>query len=496
MRSVVVSSLLWTGLVSLSARAQNTAAPRDAASPQPAATASVEAPPPSPPSGWEISFSGYFRAPLMIGLSVRPDPGEISNAGPEHTQLVFLPNRLLDANYNRFSYTRLAEGDWGEVYVSAKRPHVAATIAFMGYWLAWAGYELPSASWVPAQAWVTLDSDLNLGAFRPHVELKGGVFWQRWGMFEKYDTYMFGRFHQAGEALELQLPLAADATLRLVHGFGANRNGSATSGTGLTLLHYAHAGLGIGAAFDLGLYYNDSWTRDPSLFAGDMPAGGGDYADARHARMTVVGADVTLRLPVLGQLWLAASHVQLEQGWALSQTVELLHSPGGSGIATNYLAFGEPGSTGSGSLSSVAWLYENSLSNLQGRAAQHPLPDLTLNLFGMGVRAKRELLAGATVSESLQQLKWGADLTLTALPWLAFMLRYDRVSLDTSDVGQRFSVITPRVTFFSHFLSKEAIWLQYSHYEYGENLSLPTGPTQPYAAPDGDVVKLQASVAF
>src|SRR5205085_2613035 len=157
--------------------------------------------------------------------------------------------------------------------------------------------------------------------------------------------------------------------------------------------------------------------------AGPTPAGGGQYGDARDADMTVAGADVNVRLPALGKLWLASSYIKVKQGWALSQTVEIMHSPGGAGIANNYLAFGQPGSTGSGSLFNFAWFYENTLSNVQGRQADHPVPDLTLNVFGMLANANRDLLPGATISDSLNQLKWGADLTLTTTPWLAFMLR-------------------------------------------------------------------------
>jgi hypothetical protein len=454
---------------------------------------------------WEMAFSGYFRAPIMMSLSRRPSPGENDQ---RQLQVVHAPNRLMDAGYSSFAYTRLQEGDWGELYVTAKRPHVEATIAFMGYWYAWAGYENGNASWVPAQAWVDLDSDVKLGALTPHVDLKGGVFWQRWGMFDKYDTYLFGRFHQAGGALEVHLPIGG-AEARVVEGFGTNRNGVANVATGLTLLHYTHVGIKYRKLIDIGAYHNISWTRDPTLFippgmepAAPLPApgpdgepGGGSNADAREAHMNVYGADINLRLPHVGHAWLAASRISLKNGWALPGIVEVMHSPGGSGLANNYMGYGEVGSTGSGTMSNLAGLYENSLRELGGQS-QNALPNLALSAFGMFTHARRELLPEATVPERLMQLKWGSDLTLKMLPWLSVMMRYDSVDLDAEADGRAFRVVTPRLIFTSHVMSTESIWLQYSRYFYDDDVLLEASASQPYPNPDRNVIKLQANMSF
>jgi hypothetical protein len=92
------------------------------------------------------------------------------------------------------------------------------------------------------------------------------------------------------------------------------------------------------------------------------------------------------------------------------------------------------------------------------------------------------------------------------------MLRWDEVNYNLDHPGYVFSAITPRVTFSSHFLSGESIYLQYSRYRYGEHMALagtwPWGTPivagseiiqgGPYTdhKPDMDVVKLQATVAF
>jgi hypothetical protein len=92
------------------------------------------------------------------------------------------------------------------------------------------------------------------------------------------------------------------------------------------------------------------------------------------------------------------------------------------------------------------------------------------------------------------------------------MLRFDEVNYNLDHSGYIFSAITPRVTFSSHYLSGESIYIQYSRYRYGDQMtlggkwpwSLPMVAgsdiiqSGPYAGqkPDMDVVKLQATVAF
>ena len=62
-----------------------------------------------------------------------------------------------------------------------------------------------------------------------------------------------------------------------------------------------------------------------------------------------------------------------------------MHSLGGMGIATNYMAWtGSPGdSTGSGSMVNLGFLYENTLSGVQGKAPGSMLPEVTLSVFGL-----------------------------------------------------------------------------------------------------------------
>jgi hypothetical protein len=488
---------------------------------EPAAPApSAQVKPAAEPEGWQTFASGYFRAPLAIGISPRPGPDDLN--GPSSTQLSYGPNRTVDANYYSFAYTRLQEQDWAEVFIHAKKKHVEAVVGWMGYWYQGAGFRNYDAAWAPGMAYLTLDTDFGALGLKPNIALTGGAFWPKFGYVEKYDTYTLGRFRHLGEQLKLTVPLNSELTLTLVQGFGAGRDGSFNllapppyqATVGLSLLHYEHVQLTYEKYLDLGLHYNSQWTRDPNLTQTTVP--GKAYTDAREAYLTTVGGEASVSAPRVGRLWISPSYVRVKNGWALGEAgVEVMHSLSAEGLATNYMAWSGsiPDSTGSGSMLNLGFLYENTLSGIQGRAPGSSLPEVTLNVFGLLANASLDLPAGSVISQDrIGQFKYGADLTVQALKWLGFMLRWDEVNYDLDHSGYVFSAITPRVTFSSHFLSGESLYLQYSRYRYGDKMVLAgrwpwglplvagsdivQGGSYAGKTPDMDVVKLQAEVAF
>jgi hypothetical protein len=484
----------------------------------------VEPPPPpaaSPLSSWQTFVSGYFRAPLSIGISPRYSPDDIN--GPEHLQLSYGPNRTVDSNYYSFAYTRLQEQDWVEVFIHAKKKHVEAVVGWMGYWLQSAGFRNPDAAWAPGMAYLTLDTDFALGGIKPNIAATVGAFWPQFGYFAKYDTFTLGRFRQIGEQLKLTVPVTADLKVTLSQGFGTGRDGSFVyqvnppiygAKTGIDLVVHEHLAVSYKKLVEVGLHHNSQWTNDPNLFQTTQP--GKAFTDARKARLTTLGGEASLSVPVAGRVWVSPSYISVKNGWALANGgTEVMHSLAGDGIATNYMGWtgSLPDSTGSGSMFNLGFLYENSLSRILGKAPGHT-PDVTLNVFGLFADVTLDLPATTKITQHrIGQLKYGADVEVQALDWLAVMLRFDEVNYNLKHEGYVFSAITPRVTFSSHYLSGESIYIQYSRYRYGDKMTLggkwPWGDdlvagshiVQSSAAyigqkPDMDVVKLQASVAF
>jgi hypothetical protein len=487
----------------------------------PAAPPEAEAKP-EEPEGWRTFLSGYFRAPLALGISKRGDPDNLT--GPTSTQLSYGPTRTIDASYYSFAYTRLQEQDWAELFIHEKKKHIEAVVGWMGYWFAAVGFRNPDASWVPGMAYLTLDTDFNVSTVKPNVALTVGAFWPKFGYFAKYDTYTLGQFRQLGEQVKLTIPFTPDLTLTLVQGFGAGRDGSFIyqinppiygAKTGLDLLTYEHVALSYKKYVDIGVHYNTEWTADPNLWQQATP--GKAYADVKEAGLSVIGAEANLSAPYAGHLWLSPSYVKVKNGWALGANggTEVMHSLGGAGIAGNYMAWtnSPADSTGSGSMFNFGFVYENTRSSIEGKEKGSVMPEVTLSAFGLLSSQKLDLPAGSTITQdSNKQFKFGADVTLQALTWLGLMLRFDQVNYNLDQPGYIFSAITSRVMFSSHYLSGESIYLQYSRYRYGDKMVLngtwPWGTPLvagsdiqqggPYTGqkPDMDVVKIQASVAF
>jgi hypothetical protein len=505
---------------SVSAEAEVVAGTPD--EPKPAVASTLEEVPATPSDeGWEMYVTGYFRAPLAIGISPRRSPDDPT--GPARTQLSYGPNRTVDANYYSFAYTRLQEQDWAEAFIHVKKKHVDAAVGWMGYWYQGAGFRNNDAAWTPGLAYVTLDTDFELAGLKPNVALTAGAWWPKFGTFAKYETYTLGQFRHLGEQLKLTIPIDRDLTLSVVQGFGSARDGSSNilapppyqATVGLILLHYEHVQLTYGKHVQVALHYNSEWTRDPKLYQSSVP--GRSFSNARKAYLTTVGGEATLSAPFAGRLWISPSYIRVRNGWALGEGgTEVMHSLSGDGLATNYMQWSGSltDSTGSGSMLNLGFLYENTLSGIQGKPRGSVTPEVTLNVFGLFTDISLDLPEGSVITQdAMGQFKYGADVEVQPLDWMTVMLRWDEVNYNLGDhPGYTFSAITPRVTFFTHFLSGESFYIQYSRYRYGDRMTLsgrwPWGT--PLVAgsdivqggaysghkPDMDVVKLQASVVF
>jgi hypothetical protein len=468
---------------------------------------------------WDIGFTGYFRAPMTLAISNRPGPDDLT--GEPRTQISYGPNRTVDSNYYSFAYTRLQERDWMEVYVQAKREHVQATIGWMGYWFAGAGFRNPDAAWLPGIAYVTLYTDFQVAGIKPNVALSVGSWWPGFGRFDKYDTFTLGQYRQLGEQIKLTLPFTEDFTTTVVQGFGTGRDGSFNYGApppyqdkvGLNLLEYAHLQFNYKQWIEIGLHHNMQWTRDPNLF--QQTSAGKSYSNARDAELVTWGGEVKVAVPRAGSLWVSPSYVTVKNGWALGEAgVEVVHALSPEGLAVNYLGWsGSPSdSTGSGSLFNLGFLYENKLSTLLGKVSS-AAPDVTLNVFGLLVDASLDRPEGSVISQNkISQFKWGADVEYNPVKWAGIMARWDEVNYDLNNPGYIFSAITGRLSLYSDFLSGERLFFQYSRYRYGDNMTLagawPWGVPLvagseiiqggPYAGskPDMDVIKVQADIKF
>jgi hypothetical protein len=473
----------------------------------------------APKPRWELGFKGYFRAPMVLAISNRPNPDNLT--GKDQTQISYGPNRTVDANYYSFAYTRLQEQDWVELFVSAKSKHAEATVGWMGYWFASSGFRNPDAAWLPGVAYLTLNTDFDAGRIKPNVAISAGSWWPNFGRHEKYDTFTLGQYRQLGEQIKLTVPFNSRLKATVVQGLGTGRDGSFNilapppyqAKVGLNLIHYAHLSLSYDKVFEIGLHHNLQWTRDPNLLL--QTSAGKSYTNAREAKLMTVGAEAKLSLPRAGSLWVSPSIVMVKNGWALGEAgVEVVHSLSPEGVAGNYFGWsGSPAnSTGTGKLINLGFIYENTLANVLG-ASEDAAPRIKASAFGLLVDSHLDLPAGSVIPQDrITHFKWGADVEYNPVTWAGLMARYDNVNYDTAHGGYIFAAITARLSLYSHFASGERLYFQYSRYRYGDRMTLagrwPWGiplvagsdiiQGGPYAGskPDMDVVKIQADVHF
>jgi hypothetical protein len=515
---------LWAGITSTVA-AQEAA---EAAPPPAAATTEVEAParprgapqvglsPDTPQTGslianpvaeetsatgadmpsdgaWRFEFEGYLRAPMRLGFGSGPAaPPAMGEDGKIHA-----PAWIPDGTFTDWRYTHNIPGPWVELRFLYGNGRVTGNASIAAYNITDGSYRNLQAQLGIDQAFIKIDwSDL----FEQHGGLvwNVGVFQNRYGAAGrydagKYDTYLIGRTHVAGETLTGFYHLNDLLTITLEHGIGAkieaiSRVGALPEPTprhlpwagpaqlGTQLVHHLHGMLSVGDFLNVGLHYLTTWTDDATL------------AGERDGRITSYGIDAKLIGSRYGDGYIGFSHVDADDIIRVGEGLELLHSISGWNVRDNF--FGQQ-SSGSGTIDSVMFQYTLSLA----RYLRYPEqfwgqgPDVLLSVFGMynhvTGREDDPMFTGAS-----DKLKWGFEATYTMLPFLGVSARFDRVQPDLDDSTLAFSAISPRLILRSEFVTHEEILIQYTHYFYGDNVS-PAWPNEAQS-PDSDGLLIAA----
>jgi hypothetical protein len=116
--------------------------------------------------------------------------------------------------------------------------------------------------------------------------------------------------------------------------------------------------------------------------------------------------------------------------------------------------------------------------------------DLKAKLYGMLNFVSSETRV-VPAYRDYRKLKYGVDVQFDPLAEFGVGLRADHVQPQSHFREQSFSVLSPRLTFRSQFVSRETLTLQYSHYFYAQRecaLGAPLACTQAPpsgTAPDG-----------
>ncbi len=399
-------------------------------------------------AGVRFELHGYARMPLAAQGTPR-EPFLVDN----------------DYYLSGFAYTRLYEPDWSELFFSATKGNYKAEFGiFASLYSDYASPELENQLGI-AQASVTARRFLD----HDPLTVQLGVFWDRFGHLEPYDTYVFGRTHQGGLKVAYDLPGGGRAQT----GIGLHQ-AQLRQNQGLTPIAHIAGTYPVGKV-DVGAYVLRTWTRDVR-----------QLSPIQDGTMWVAGADVRAPLPGdRGNAYVAAAFYDMTKVLYLAPALEVMHSTGGRGLTENFLGL-ESSDDGTGRMYTLA-----------GDIPARVTDDIGLRAFGMAtwVRSNQvDEMDPAVNRDRRMYLKWGVEPSYRITKGVHVAARFDRVILDLYDAENSFRVLSPKVVFPLETWGELAF--QYSHYWYGDKVTLRPGQVPLVTEPDNDVFKLQAQVAW
>lgn len=443
---------------------------------------------PASASDYRFDFHGFLTVPLRFGTNERRHPTATQYKG------VFHGPPVVPDDFDRFEHTGVVPQPWTQLAFSYGNSKAVATVIIAARTVSiGSGFYNPPDQIGINDAFVTfkpsfgkLDLEVNVGGFANRYGSMGDYDTGR------YDTPLIARIGGVGETTRATIGVGKLVFLA-EHGLmgqfdraplgvePAGWNDFADSNVGTSLANHAHLGLAAPGSGQLGLHYISVFTRDDRT-APSQPDG----------IINVYGADLNAELAQFGRLFLGAAYTHAVDSRGVSPVIRILNAGGGPGLIKNY--FG-PNSGGTGTLSTVGTQYDVSI----GRIVRHPQPfsgygpDLFASAFGIFTHVTSKDRA----YDDVNKLKYGAELTYSALSWFAVSTRYDRVVADTSNASKTFAVVSPRVIFRSDFNSQDQVTLQYSRWVYGSGVAARSGypaVEDPSLVPDENVFSLAASM--
>ena len=463
---------------------------------------------PEPETGeWKFDVTGYFRAPLRFSWgppTVGLTPGQLPTSGAG-TQLR-TPPLVPDANYIDWRYTNSFVAPWTELNFHYGNDRVKATVQIASYNITDSGYRRLESNLGINEAFLSMTWPEFINE-NGRLTLIAGAYTNRYGAAGRYDagryeTYLFGRTHVAGETLNFgydwndftfQAEESFGGKLEPIPFYGAPLGTSAdvvsmgsTTGNAnqdlpawqpypgpfaqeSTFVASGHLGVSWKKMVIAGLHYIDVFANDneeSTAYEGAPFGTGGRPPTAAKPYLHIYGGDVKLLGGVFGDGYLGYSRLSAQNAIYLADAIEVLHSFGGWQLHDNY--FGPPGGTDAvtGTIDSVEFQYSFSFGQLfhYPQAFWGDGPDLIGTIFGMF-----NSVTAANTAYTMKKLKFGTEWTYVPLPWLGIGGRYDVVEPNLDVSGQSFSVISPRIIFRTAFVTHEQVMIQYSRYFYGSD---------------------------
>jgi hypothetical protein len=460
---------------------------------------------------WRFDFHGFLTAPLNAGFNRRTD----ARAGQSTTVLHAPP--VVPDDFETFSHTGVVPTTYAQLNLSDGNNVVSANVSILARQTNVSESFLEPASQLGiSDAFLSYVPEL---AKRVRLRVLVGAFTSRYGASGEYDEGRYGtpliaRINGAGELVSARIALDRDYAVLLEQALQGQTNAAGAGITpdfwnnfanpeeGVTFVNHLHAGLGYRSLLTVGAHFINAQSHD------DRATG----ALGLDGNLTVLAADARLTMHRFGHFYLALSNAKATHARTVSRIISVLNTPGGPGLANNYLGPEAAGGDGTGSITTVGGQYDLSLSRLVSFPTSFAGdgPDIFVSVFGMAAFVSSPLtrdfvaqqlaLQHSVYGDGVTKLKIGAEATYSLLPWLAVSARFDQVAPDVSANTYSFSVLSPRVIFRTGWLATDQVVLQYSHWFDGALTTVRSQqPQQPpmdntLIVPDADMISLAASM--
>ncbi|MBN1607349.1 MAG: hypothetical protein JW940_11995 [Polyangiaceae bacterium] len=429
--------------------------------------------------------------PLRIGFNSR------ERATSDQKVLVLHSPPVVPGDLTSFEYTAVSPDPWVQLNFSYGNRDVTATVivAARAATTAVAYFNPPDQLGID-DAFLTFRLPASE---QVKLSLDVGAFVNRYGNMGEYDLGRYGTpviarvggvgFTGSGTAdvgrgldLAFEAGMMGQLNKAPVGMEPAGWNDFADANVGTSYAAHGHVSLGCEDQVQLGLHEVYAFVQD------DRATG----AIGQDGSIGVTGADLRLTLGRYGHLYGGVGYTNADRSRSVSGVIRVLNAPGGPGLMAEY--FG-PESKGTGKLLSAGLQYDFSLGNFlrYPREFHADAPDLIASVFGIYAH-----VADSPDTEFLDfygrdKLKYGGEISYSALSWLALSGRYDRVVSNLEDAHQTHAILTPRLIFRSDWNAQDQVVLQYSHYLNGNLVAVKSGypPVRDLTIrPDEDVVSL------
>jgi hypothetical protein len=402
---------------------------------------------------------------------------------------------LVPQDYRRFQYTGVVPDPWVQLNFSYGNSKVAATTILSATTAteAEAVYD-PVRQLGVSDAYLTLNLSESVGT---PLQLRVGAMSNRYGAMGAFDsgryaTPLIARINSIGETLTVGFDVGENTNVVLEQGIGGQLgrapaglvssgwNDFADPNTGASFVSHLHGGISHAGLVQFGLHYVTAFSQDDQNLDQTLPDG----------RITILGAEARVTGGRWGHLYLGGARTKAVNSKVVAGIVEVLNARGGDELISEY--FG-PNSNGDGSLTSVGFQYDMSLSRMvYDEQYRGKNTDVLFSLFGIGTKVGSE----DPDYDDVLKLKTGAELTYNLLSWFGVAGRADHVRLNHEFNRQSFNIYTAKLLFHTDWQSRDELALQYSHFAYGREVYVASGyppVDDPSLNPDKHVFGLSAT---